>query len=65
MSDVLSLTIALGSRYPSKNQEGADGRRGGKKSAEYKQVSLEDDMGFAVFPSAMQPRFEEWLVTKG
>lgn len=36
--DVLTLTIALGTRYPSKNHEGRDGMRTGRKSEEYRKL---------------------------
>lgn len=40
MSDVLSITVELsGNGYPTKNREGKDGFRGGRKSDVYREVS--------------------------
>ena len=38
LSDVLALFVRPGSRYPSVNQTGADGFRGGRKSDAYKKL---------------------------
>lgn len=39
MADVLTLTIPLGGRYPSRNQEGRDNHRFGRKSDEYRDLT--------------------------
>jgi Holliday junction resolvase RusA-like endonuclease len=39
VSDVLTLTIPLGARYPSRNHEGKDNQRFGRKSDEYRDLT--------------------------
>lgn len=39
VADVLTLTIPLGSRYPSRNHEGRDNHRFGRKSEEYRELT--------------------------